>query len=76
MSDYVPTLADVCSAIAEGHLAAASDGATYQVNAFELRRHFNKRRSLPAHALLDNILTVAYSDSREISLLDLCSFGR
>ena len=48
MSDRVPTLADVCSAIAEGHIAAVVDGAMYQVNALELRRYLNKLRSLPS----------------------------
>ncbi len=45
MSDRIPTLADVCSAIAEGHIAVAIDGSMYQVNALELRRYFNKLRS-------------------------------
>lgn len=76
MSDHIPTLADVCSAIAEGRLTAASDGATYQVNAFELRRHFNKRRSLPTISSLEDVLASAYADSHEATSLDLCSFGR
>ncbi len=75
MSDHIPTLADVCSAIAEGRLAASSDGSTYHVNALELRRCFNKRRSLPTISFLD-LISSAYSDSSEWSLLDLCSFGR
>ncbi len=48
MSDRVPTLADVCSAIAEGHIAAVVDGSMYQINALELRRYLNKLRSLPS----------------------------
>ena len=40
MSDRIPTLAEVCSAIAEGRLAVSSDGSTYQVSAFELRLYF------------------------------------
>ncbi len=51
MPDRFPTLADVCSAIAEGHIDAASDGTMYQVNAFELRRYLNKLRSLPTVTL-------------------------
>ena len=47
MPDRFPTLADVCSAIAEGHIDAASDGTMYQVNAFELRRYLNRLRPLP-----------------------------
>ena len=47
MSDRIPTLADVCSAIAEGHIPAATDGSMYQVNALDLRRYFTKLRSLP-----------------------------
>jgi len=47
MADHTPTLGDLCSAIAEGHIAATIDGAMYQLNAFELRRYLNKFRSLP-----------------------------
>jgi hypothetical protein len=47
MSDRIPTLADVCSAIAEGHIPVALDGSMYQVNALELRRYFTKLHSLP-----------------------------
>ncbi len=47
MSDRIPTFADICSAIAEGHIATSTDGLTYQVNALELRRYLNKFRSLP-----------------------------
>ncbi len=48
MSDRIPTLADVCSAIAEGHITAAIDGSVYQVNALELRRYFTEFYPLPA----------------------------
>ena len=75
MADYIPTLADVCSAIAEGHLIASSDGATYQVNALELRRYFGKRRSLPTLSFL-HALTSTPPDSHEYPYLDLCSYGR
>ena len=47
MSDRIPTLADVCSAIAEGQIAFSTDGVTYQVSALELRRYRNKQRPLP-----------------------------
>ncbi len=47
MSDRIPTLADVCSAIAEGQITVATDGSTYQVNALELRRYFAKLYPLP-----------------------------
>ena len=47
MSDYVPTFADLCSAIAEGQLSATVDGSMYELNALELRRYLNKFRSLP-----------------------------
>lgn len=52
MSDRTPTLADVCSAIAEGHIAASVDGYMYQVNALELRRYLNKFRSLPTISII------------------------
>jgi hypothetical protein len=45
MSDYIPTLADLCSAIAEGSIVATLEGSMYAVNAYELRRYLNKFRS-------------------------------
>jgi len=48
VSDHIPTLADVCSAIAEGGIVATLDGTMYQINALELRRYLNKSRPLPA----------------------------
>jgi hypothetical protein len=51
MSDRIPTLGDICSAIAEGHLTATSDGSVYQVSVRELRRYLNYLRSLPANAV-------------------------
>jgi hypothetical protein len=47
VSDYVPTFADLCNAIAEGQLTASVDGSMYEVNALELRRYLNKFRPLP-----------------------------
>ncbi len=61
MPDRFPTLADVCSAIAEGHIDAASDGIMYQVNAFELRRYLNRLRPLP---------TVTFSDQDPLPCSD------
>jgi hypothetical protein len=55
MADRIPTFADICTAIAEGSLAATIDGSTYQVNAFELRRFLNSFRSLP---------TISFPDAR------------
>ncbi len=75
MSDHIPTLADVCNAIAEGRLAASSDGFTYHVNALELRRYFDRSRSLPAISFLHELASACSSDSQDCSLLDLCSFG-
>ena len=48
MADRIPTLADVCSAIAEGKVEATKDGSVYHVNAYELRRYLNKFRVLPS----------------------------
>src|SRR6266516_3982618 len=63
VSDRIPSLADVCSAIAEGDVAVAIEGSMYQVKALELRRYFTKLRSVPAIAkLLDSL---QYSDSLE-----------
>lgn len=76
MSDHIPTLADVCSAIAEGRLAVASDGFVYQVNAFELRRHFNRIHSLPAITFLDRVLTSSSYESHDTTPCDIYSCGR
>jgi hypothetical protein len=47
MSDHIPTLADLCSAIAEGNIVATIEGSMYSVNVYELRRYLTKFRSLP-----------------------------
>jgi hypothetical protein len=47
MSDRIPTLADLCSAIADGSIVATREGSMYTVNALELRRYLNTFRSLP-----------------------------
>ncbi len=51
MSDCTPTLADLCSAIAEGHVSTSIDGDMYQVNLRELRRYFRMLRSLSTATL-------------------------
>jgi hypothetical protein len=48
MSDRIPTLADLCCAIAEGHVTASVDGSMYLVNALELRRYLNNSHSCSA----------------------------
>jgi hypothetical protein len=47
MSDRIPTLADLCSAIANGSIVATLEGSMYTVSALELRRYLNTFRSLP-----------------------------
>jgi hypothetical protein len=47
VSNHTPTFADLCSAIAEGTIGATLDGDMYQLSVYELRRYFNKSRSLP-----------------------------
>jgi hypothetical protein len=47
MSDRIPTLADLCSAIADGSIVATFEGSMYTVSALELRRYLNTFRSLP-----------------------------
>lgn len=54
MSNHTPTFADLCSAIAEGTIGATLDGDMYQLSVYELRRYFDKSRSLP-HFLLSNL---------------------
>ena len=74
MFDQIPTFADVCSAIAEGRLTATSDGQVYEVSALELRRYFNKRRSLPPLTYVQ--VPPSYSfDSNASSLPGFCSSG-
>jgi hypothetical protein len=81
MSDHIPTLADVCSAIADGRLAASSDGASYHVNALELRRYFNQnspgsllQSAHPLFSLIDTLL-LARHDTQEPATLDIYSIG-
>jgi len=74
MSDRVPTLAEVCSAIAEGRLSVSSDGSTYQISARELRRYFSNNSSLPAFSDIDvfPLLCVEHTD---LSASNLSSMG-
>ena len=60
MSDRIPTLADLCSAIADGSIVATLEGSMYTVNALELRRYLNTFRSLP---------TISYTHSPALSSL-------
>lgn len=48
MADRVPTIADLCCAIAEGHVDATVEGTTYKLSVYELRRYLNRFRALPA----------------------------
>jgi hypothetical protein len=47
MPERVLTIADLCTAIAEGHIPATLNGSAYHVNALELRRYLNRFRPLP-----------------------------
>ena len=47
MADHTPTFADICSALADGQIAATIEDSMYHLNAYELRRYLNKFRSLP-----------------------------
>lgn len=67
MSNHTPTFADLCSAIAEGTIGATLDGDMYQLNVYELRRYFNKSRSLP-HFLSSGLpASLAATDSTNCS---------
>ena len=63
MTDHVPTFADLCCAIAEGRIAATVDGSMYTINASELRRYFNKSRSLPTISSPDSQIPVFHSEA-------------
>jgi len=54
VSNHTPTFADLCSAIAEGTIGATLDGEMYQLSVYELRRYFDRSRSLP-HFLSSNL---------------------
>jgi hypothetical protein len=75
MFDQIPTLADVCSAIAEGRLATTSDGWVYEVTALELRRYFNERRSFPPLSYVQ-VLSACGFDPSASSLPSFSSPGR
>ena len=64
MSDRIPTLADLCSAIADGSIVAIREGSMYTVNALELRRYLNTFRSLPT---ISSTLQTALSSLAESS---------
>jgi hypothetical protein len=74
MSDRIPTLAEVCSAIAEGRLSVSSDGSTYHVSARELRRYFSNHSSLSAfpYTDIDPLLCAEHTD---LSASGHCSMG-
>ena len=74
MSDRVPTLAEVCSAIAEGRLAVSSDGSTYQISALELRRYFSSNRPFPAFSDID-AFPLLYSEHTDVSASTFRSMG-
>jgi hypothetical protein len=74
MSDRIPTLAEVCSAIAEGRLSVSSDGSSYQINALELRRYFSKRSSLPDLSYTD-IFPLLCVEHTDLSASNLYSMG-
>lgn len=63
MPDYTPTFAELCSAIADGGVIATLDGSMYKVSAFELRRYFNKSRTLPGIAPAHQQLSREEGDS-------------
>lgn len=63
MSNHTPTFADLCSAIAEGTIGATLDGEMYQLSVYELRRYFNKSRSLPTLLSSGSPAFLAVNDS-------------
>ena len=74
MSDRIPTLAEVCSAIAEGRLSVSSDGSTYQISARELRRYFSNNSSSPAFSYAD-VFPLLCVEHSELSSSNLCGMG-
>jgi len=74
MSDRIPTLAEVCSAIAEGRLAVSSDGSTYQISALELRRYFSRNPAFPAFSDSD-VLPLLCAEQTDLSASNFRSMG-
>ena len=74
MSDRFPTLAEVCSAIAEGRLSVSSDGSTYLISARELRRYFSNNSGFPAFSDID-ANPLLYIEHADLSTSNLCSMG-
>ena len=62
MSNHTPTFADLCSAIAEGAIGATLDGEMYQLSVYELRRYFDRSRSLPTLFSSDSPTSLVASD--------------
>ncbi len=67
MSDRIPTLADLCSAIADGRIVATLEGSMYAVNALELRRYLNTFRSLPTISSTHQTALSSLADSNNWS---------
>jgi hypothetical protein len=74
MPDRIPTLAEVCSAIAEGRLSVSSDGSTYQISARELRRYFGEKSSLPDFTYTD-VFPLLCAEQTDLSSSN-CFMGR
>jgi len=68
MADRTPTFADICSAIADGQIAATIEDSMYQLNAYELRRYLNKYRSLPVISTAVDQDSSPHSDTRNWSV--------
>ncbi len=69
MADRVPTVADLCCAIAEGRVAATVDGGTYKLSAYELRRYLQKFRALATISPRFDQLLSSHSDPDTWSLV-------
>jgi hypothetical protein len=67
MSERTPTLADLCSAIAEGHISTSIDGNMYLVNARELRRYFKLLHSLSPACVSAAHDSAPHSASRRVT---------
>ena len=68
MADHIPTFADICSAIADGQVAATIEDSMYQLNVYELRRYLNKFRSLPVISTAVDQDSSPHSDTQNWSV--------
>lgn len=71
MADRIITIADLCTAIAEGQITAAVDGTMYRISALELRRYLHQSGTqvpvLPTEPIASPTVSVDGSTSSSVA---------